>query len=95
MRWFKILAFTEGISFLLILFVTMPLKYLLSIAEPNQWIGMIHGILFILYVFSALQQKFEQEWSLKVLTLALVAAFLPFGTFYFTSKYLPDSTKSI
>ena len=44
---FRILAFMEGLSFLLILFITMPLKYLYEMPEPNLVVGMAHGVLFV------------------------------------------------
>ena len=46
----RILAFAEGVSFLLILFVTMPLKYGMGMADPNYVVGLIHGLLFVMYV---------------------------------------------
>ena len=85
---FRILAFAEGISFLLILFITMPLKYYLDMPEPNMIIGMMHGVLFVIYVLAALQFKWKKDWSLKVTFLALLASIVPFGTFYFTAKVL-------
>ena len=88
---FKIIALAEGISFLLILFITMPLKYYLEIAGPNKVIGMIHGLLFIWYVFAVIQLRIEKGWNSRVTFLALLASILPFGTFYFTAKVLPET----
>ena len=49
---FRVLAFAEGVSFLLILFITMPLKYLMDMPGPNKIIGMAHGIPFCPLRFS-------------------------------------------
>ena len=57
---FRILAFIEGVSFLVILFITMPLKYVLEIPLPNKIFGMLHGVLFIL-------TKKNLQFSLKVI----------------------------
>jgi len=77
----RLLAYLEGISFLLILGVSMPLKYFYQMPTPNLVIGMIHGILFIAYCAFVIIVKSEQKWNLSKTTWALVAAFLPFGTF--------------
>ena len=78
----RILAFAEGISFLLILFVSMPLKYIYGMKEPNKIIGMIHGVLFIAYVVMVLFIRLEENWNNKKTFLALLASVLPFGTFW-------------
>lgn len=87
---FRLLAFWEGVSFLLILFITMPLKYYMQMPEPNRIIGMAHGVLFVLYVFAVLQFKWKKDWNFKITFLALLASIVPFGTFYFTAKWLPS-----
>ena len=47
LKTFKIVSYLEGISYLLILFVTMPLKYIWDMPEANMVIGMAHGVLFL------------------------------------------------
>jgi len=76
----------EGLSYLAILFVTMPLKYLLDMPEPNQIIGMAHGVLFILYIIGAIQLHFLLNWKIKLTALVLLASIIPFGTFYMDHK---------
>ncbi|SEP78825.1 DUF3817 domain-containing protein [Neolewinella agarilytica] len=83
----RILAFVEGVSFLLILFVTMPLKYLLDQPEPNKVIGMGHGVLFIAYCLLVLVVGINRDWSWKVIGLSLLASIIPFGTFWADKKY--------
>ena len=78
----RILAFVEGVSFLILLFVTMPLKYGFGMPEPNKVFGMVHGLLFVLYVLAVIQAKLEWNWSLKKTGLALLASIIPFGTFW-------------
>jgi integral membrane protein len=87
---FKIIAFTEGVSFLLILSVTMPLKYLWDMPEPNKIIGMVHGLLFILYILAVIQIKYTTDWSNRNMLLALLGSIIPFGTFYVTARLLPE-----
>jgi integral membrane protein len=87
----RILAFTEGVSFLIILFITMPLKYMLSMPEPNKVFGLVHGLLFVLYVFAVIQIKIEQSWTFKKMALALLASIIPFGTFWADKKLFQTS----
>ena len=81
----RLFAILEGISFLLFA-VTMPLKYGLQIPEPNFYVGMAHGWLFILYVILCIQNIFLHRWSFKISILSLAASLLPFGTFYADAK---------
>lgn len=85
---FRLISYLEGISYLLILFVTMPLKYLFDSPEPNKMIGMAHGILFLLYIVFAIIIKPEKEWNNKTLGIVLLCSIIPFGTFWMDRKYL-------
>jgi len=82
----RVLAFVEGVSFLVILFVTMPLKYAFQMSLPNKIFGLLHGLLFVLYVYIVLQLTFDQKWKFKTTFLALLASILPFGTFWADKK---------
>lgn len=88
LRNFRVLAFVEGVSFLLILFVTMPLKYLYGMPGPNKAIGMVHGVLFLGYCVYALQLKWKRSWSIGKLLLLWLASIVPFGTFIADWKLL-------
>ena len=86
----RLLAFAEGVSFLVILFVTMPLKYFFEQPQPNKIFGMLHGLLFVLYVFWVIQIKVEQSWSMRKMLLALLASIVPFGTFWADVKLFQE-----
>lgn len=90
----RIVGFIEGVSFLIILFITMPLKYFFNQPGANRIIGMIHGLLFILYVFYVIQSKIEYRWSFKKMMLALLASIIPFGTFWADVKLFRNESKS-
>lgn len=83
---FRIIAFLEGLSFLLILFVTMPLKYFFQSPTPNLVVGMFHGILFMVYVYAALRLKLSESWDNRLTLKTLAASVIPFGTFYMEYK---------
>lgn len=82
----KVIGFVEGVSFLVILFITMPLKYKFGMSEPNKVVGTLHGVLFVLYVLAVFQSKIEYEWNIKKTMLALLASIIPFGTFWADKK---------
>lgn len=92
-KFFVHLGRVEGVSFLLILFVTMPLKYFFENPMPNKIVGMVHGLLFILYVFIASLVAMDEKWPRKVKWLAYLASVVPFGTFVFESKYLHSKSQ--
>ena len=83
----RLLAHLEGISYLLFA-ITMPLKYLMDIPEPNFVVGASHGLLFILYVLSSLQNIIIHKWGIIKAFLVLVASIIPFGTFVLDAKLL-------
>lgn len=82
---FRIVAFLEGCSFLLI-GLTMILKYKYDMPKPNYVVGMAHGFLFILYIGMVLVIGRMYRWSLWKMFLAFVASLVPFGTFYADKK---------
>jgi integral membrane protein len=85
-RWVSIL---EAISFLLLLFIAMPLKYIWDIPEYVRIVGMAHGILFILYLIGGYWMFEKLNWSVKVLFIVFLSSILPFGPFVVERKYLP------
>ncbi|WP_119080366.1 DUF3817 domain-containing protein [Chitinophaga alhagiae] len=85
---FRIIAWLEGISFLLLIFVAMPLKYFADEPWLNRQVGMAHGILFVLYVILAIEIKMALNWNLKKTAIALGASIIPFGTFYINEKWM-------
>lgn len=78
---FCTIALLEGISYLLLLFVAMPLKYLLDWPWAVKYIGWIHGILFISYVFYLLACWRIYKWEFKRIALFFLASLLPFAPF--------------
>lgn len=85
---FRKIALIEGISFLLILFVTMPLKYIWNIPEPTYFVGMVHGVLFVIYVVLAFWVYAAARLKLITLFWILLASIIPFGTFVADEKIL-------
>ncbi len=71
----------EGISFVLLLFVAMPLKYLADMPMAVSVVGMAHGVLFIVLCYFLMEVRSEYRWSLIKAGKVLLAALLPFGPF--------------
>ena len=76
----------EGISFLLLLGVAMPIKYIWGNTVFVKYIGMGHGVLFVLFLVMLLVVCHRMKWSLSIFNLGLIAAILPFGPFIFDRK---------
>ena len=77
----RIIGFFEGVSFLLLMGVGMPLKYYGGYPHATQDIGMAHGILFIGYVISVFPARKDLKWSNSITFWVLLASVIPFGTF--------------
>lgn len=90
-RIFRIISFLEGVSYLLLLFVAVPIKYIGANDSYVKMLGMPHGILFMLYIVLAVMLKAPEKWSGKTLGIILVASVIPFATFYVDKKYLKGS----
>ena len=88
LKTFSITAILEGVSYLLLFGVGMPLKYMAQIPEPNIYIGYAHGFLLIAYVVLAALLTVERKWGFKMFAILFIASLLPFGTFYIDKKYL-------
>ncbi|MFT6004194.1 MAG: integral membrane protein, partial [Bacteroidia bacterium] len=79
---FRITSYLEGISYLLLLGVGVPLKYLAGNDVIVKSLGMPHGILFMAYIFLAIIIKQKVTWDTKTMIIVLIASVIPFGTFY-------------
>ncbi|MFT3885437.1 MAG: DUF3817 domain-containing protein [Flavobacteriales bacterium] len=84
-RWF---AIAEGISFLALLFVAMPLKYMAGQPLAVKYTGWTHGLLVIGYIITAVPLFTKLKWATERLYGVVLAALLPFGTFVLERKWL-------
>ena len=78
---FRIISLIEGLSFLVLLFVAMPLKYYWGYPEAVSMVGMTHGLLFVAYLLLASVVGQRQGWSVGPTFLVVLAGTLPFGCF--------------
>ncbi len=84
----RLIGFLEGVSFLLLLGVAMPLKYLAGQPEAVSVVGMAHGVLFLLYLVATVQAALEFQWTWTRTLLIAGASLLPFGPFYADARWL-------
>lgn len=82
----RLVGFLEGLSFLVLLGVAMPLKYLFGQPAAVRAVGMAHGALFVLYCLLVIGAAVSYGWSWRKTALALLASVVPFGTFWADAK---------
>ncbi|MEK3882282.1 DUF3817 domain-containing protein [Paenibacillus sp. PL2-23] len=86
----RVIGWLEGMSFLILLLIAMPLKYWAGIPQAVSVVGALHGLLFVLYLLAVLHVTFAHRWSFLKFTLACAASVLPFGPFVVDRKLLRD-----
>ena len=82
----RLVGFLEGLSFLLLVFIAMPMKYIWDQPLLVKYVGMGHGVLFIVFLLVLFAVCERQKWSLKMFLLGFMASILPFGPFFFDRK---------
>lgn len=87
-KFFKIVSTLEAISFLVLLGIAMPLKYFWGMPFLVQYVGLAHGILFVLYIAMAIYISQILNWPIKTLIIVIICSVIPFGPFYAEKKYL-------
>ena len=83
---FRATALLEGLSYIMLLFVAVPIKYLWEDPTYVKLLGMPHGLLFVAYVVIAVVVGLERGWNSRTWTMVMLAAIIPFGTFYMDKK---------
>ena len=85
---FRIIAFLEGVSYILLMTFGLYFKYRLNDDSYVKLLGMPHGILFILYIIFVFFLRKKENWNFIEFAIILFASLIPFGTFYIDRKYL-------
>lgn len=84
----RVLSVVEGSSYLLLIGLGMPLKYMYDMPLPNKIIGYAHGLLFVLFCISLLSVGLRYKKSFGWMFIQFVASLLPFGTYVTDVKML-------
>ena len=93
LRAFTLIGYCEGVSFLVLLGIAMPLKYAASLPQAVLAVGWAHGVLWTLYMFAAVRCAFAYGWRFRTFLGAGVASILPFGPFVFDRWLRGDPSK--
>ena len=80
---FRMVGIAEGISFLILLLIAMPLKYMFNIPEAVKIFGWMHGALFIGFIYLAFEVMGALRKNIGWFAKAFAAAIIPCGTFIF------------
>lgn len=81
-KWFLTIGKIEGYSYLILLLIAMPLKYMFHMPEFVRPVGMLHGILFISFMILLAFMFFKVKMSFKNAAIAFLLSLVPFGTFF-------------
>jgi integral membrane protein len=84
-RTFEAVAWLEGLSYLVLLAVAMPLKYVAGMPMATRVVGLVHGLAFLGYTVVVVDALATGRWSRRTAALGLLAGILPAGTFVFVS----------
>jgi len=77
----RLIGLLEGCSYLVLLFVAMPLKYFAGIPTAVRVTGSLHGLLFVLFILALVRAAFARRWPISRSMLAFAASLVPFGNF--------------
>jgi len=91
--WFRKVAFAEGVSFLVLLFVAMPLKYFADMPLAVTVVGGLHGVLFVAFAILAWEVKSDYKKDFKWLMRAGLASILPLGTFVMDKQWKKEEAE--
>ncbi|MBC7914475.1 MAG: DUF3817 domain-containing protein [Pyrinomonadaceae bacterium] len=89
----RLIGIIEGISYLCLLLIAMPLKYMYGNPLPVKYTGWAHGILFIAYIFLVLKAAYTLKWSYQRTGMFLLASLLPLATFILDANLKKEQEK--
>ena len=79
---FRVIALIEGVSYLVLLLIAMPIKYAAGDPRPVWYVGLTHGVLFTLYCLAGIHVWVDRKWSLGRVGYFVLMSIVPGGTFY-------------
>lgn len=91
-KWFVIAGWLETASFLILLLIAMPMKYMMGEPALVKMMGSIHGGLFLVYVLMASIVADQKNWTPQIRIYSYLAAIFPLGPIWFDKKYLGSAS---
>ena len=89
----RVISYLEGISYILLLFIAVPIKYYSNDPSLVKLLGMPHGLLFVAFVILSLVNSKKYNWSFIKTIVVLISSIIPFGTFYVDYKYFKNNVE--
>jgi integral membrane protein len=89
----RFMGIAEGISYVVLLFIAMPVKYIAGNPNLVLYTGWVHGLLFMLYILALISAKINLEWKFKKTMIAFLASLIPFGTFILDKSLRKEEIK--
>ncbi|MAD41946.1 MAG: hypothetical protein CL623_06100 [Arcobacter sp.] len=89
---FRLISLIEGLSYLILVFIAMPMKYLAGNPYLVKVVGMAHGVLFILFCIALFQVMFKCKWNKGLGFQLFVYSLIPFG-FLLIEKAIKNQNK--
>lgn len=93
LHWFRKVALAEGVSYLVLLGIAMPLKYMADMPMAVRVVGSAHGALFVAFLILAFLVKEDLNKSFGWLLKAFIVSIVPFGTFVFDKELKAEQEK--
>ena len=87
---FRSISAIEGLSYLLLVFIAMPIKYIGGEPYPVKIFGMMHGVLFIIFMLSLFEVKRKESWDVGFIFQLFVLSLIPFGAFLIEKRVKPQ-----
>ncbi len=78
----RIVSLIEGLSYLLLVGVAMPLKYVWEEPQYVRWVGSAHGFLFVVFVIALVIAAVAARWKIYRPVVIFIASMIPFGFIY-------------
>ena len=89
----RVISYLEGISYIFLLFIAVPIKYYANDPSLVKLLGMPNGLLFVAFVILSLVNSKKYNWSFIKTIVVLISSIVPFGTFYVDYKYFKSSVE--
>jgi integral membrane protein len=87
----RIVGIIEGVSYLVLLGISMPLKYYAQMPNAVKYNGWLHGVLFVAYGILLFIVWLQQKWTFKKFLIGGISSLIPFGTFWFDKKIVENT----
>ena len=86
----RIASMLEGISFLILLFIAMPMKYVAGNPHWVSWAGRVHGGLFIVLAVALMRCASARGWTMSRALRVIGMALVPFGAFFLDREFASE-----